>query len=89
MRATPKIPLRRVAAVGAGVVVLAVVAIVVFAVAGASVLERARPATLVAGGAALAAAALAAVGLARRSVRRADFDRELRQLLEEEAGKTR
>lgn len=40
-------------------------------------------------GAALAALVLAVLRLTRHSVRRTDLDRELRKLLEEEAGKTR
>ena len=57
-------------------------------VVGASALERTGTVPLVAAGAALATLVLAVLRLARRSAGRSDLDRELRQLLEEEAGKT-
>lgn len=87
MRAGPRISWRLVATAVLWFTALAALAILVFVMAAASALEHASPGTLVVVAAGLAVTVLAAVGLAQRVARRADFDWELRQLLEEEAGK--
>jgi hypothetical protein len=89
MRPIPNISLRLAVTVLTGVAALAVVAVLVLSVVGASALEGAGMAPLVASGAALAALVLAVLRLTRHSVSRTNLDRELRKLLEEEAGKTR
>lgn len=89
MRPIPNISLRLAVTVAIGVAALAVPVVFAFSVVGTSTLEGAGMAPLVASGAALAAVVLAVLRLTRRPVRRTDLDRELRKLLEEEAGKTR
>lgn len=61
--------------------------LVMFSTLGAPALERSGAEALVVAGVGVAAFLLLALRVARRSLWRADLDRELRKLLEEEAGR--
>lgn len=87
MRSQPKVSVRLAVTVAAGIVLSAVFGLLLFSAFGASALERAGIAPLVAAGPGFAALVLLALRAVQRSLRRSDLDRELRQLLEKEASK--
>lgn len=87
MRSQSKVSVRMAVTVAAGIVMSAISGLLLFSAFGASALERAGLAPLVAAGPGFAALVLLALRAVQRSLRRGDLDRELRQLLEEEANK--